>query len=132
MSERGEMDEEIVNVEEIMQRIREQIVARKTAASPDGEPIVKLLGKHLPPEFYEHLYHAGLLYNQIDVQVHLTPTTTPLVGPLLHRLRQMIHEVVVFYVNKSARQQMEMNKHLLRAVSILGEEIEKLEESERP
>jgi hypothetical protein len=132
MSERGEMDEEIVNVEEIMQRIREQIVARKTAASPDGEPIVKLLGKHLPPEFYEHLYHAGLLYNQIDVQVHLTPTTTPLVGPLLHRLRQMIHEVVVFYVNKSARQQMEMNKHLLRALSILGEEIEKLEESERP
>jgi hypothetical protein len=123
------MNEETVNVEEIMQRIREQIIARKTAESPDSEPIVKLLGKHLPPEFYEHLYHATRQHNQIDVQIHLTPTTTPIIGPLLHRLRQMVHEVVVFYVNKLAARQIEINKHLLRAISILGEEVEKMQET---
>ena len=57
-------------------------------------------------------------------------TTTPIIGPFLHRFRQMIHEVVVFYVNKLASQQIEINKHLLRAVSILGEEIEKMQEEE--
>ena len=122
------MTEEPINVQQIMQQIREQIIARKTAESPDSEPIVKLLGKHLPPEFYEHLYHASLLHNQIEVQMHLTPTTTPIIGSLLHRFRQMMHEVVVFYVNKLAIQQIEINKHLLRAVSILGEEMEKMQE----
>ena len=123
------MSDDFINVEEIMQRIRKQIIARKTAESPDGEPIVNLSGQHLPPEFYEHLYHAGLLYDQIEVQIHLTPTLTPLIGPLLHRLRQMVHEVVVFYVNNLAASQMEVNKHLLRAISLLSEEVEKMQEA---
>ncbi len=124
------MNEEKINVEEIMQHIREQIIVRKTAESPGNIPLVKLSGQHLPSEFYEHLYHASLLHNQIDVQIHLTPTATPIVGSFLHRLRQMIHEVVVFYVNKLAAQQIEVNQHLLRAVSILGEEMEKMQEAE--
>jgi len=123
------MSDDFIKIEEIMQHIREQIITRKTAESLDGRPIVRLVGKHLPPEFYEHLYHAGLMYNQIDVQIYLSPTPIPLIGPLLQRLRQMVHEVVVFYVNGLAAQQMEINKHLLRTVSLLGEEIEKLQEA---
>jgi hypothetical protein len=126
---RQTMNDGAIKVEEIMQRIREQIIARKMAESPDGKAIVKLVGKHLPPDFYEHLYHAGLMYNQIDVQIYLSPTPIPLIGPLLQRLRQMVHEVVVFYVNGLAAQQMEINKHLLRTVSLLGEEMEKLQEA---
>lgn len=123
------MSDDFIKIEEIMQHIREQIIAQKMAESPDGKAIVKLVGKHLPPDFYEHLYHAGLMYNQIDVQIYLSPTPIPLIGPLLQRLRQMVHEVVVFYVNGLAAQQMEINKHLLRTVSLLGEEIEKLQEA---
>ena len=123
------MSDDFIKIEEIMQHIREQIITRKTAESLDGRPIVRLVGKHLPPEFYEHLYHAGLMYNQIDVQIYLSPTPIPLIGPLLQRLRQMVHEVVVFYVNGLAAQQMEINKHLLRTVSLLGEEMEKLQEA---
>jgi hypothetical protein len=37
--------------------------------------------------------------------------------------------VVVFYVNKLAARQIEINKHLLRAISILGEEVEKMQET---
>jgi hypothetical protein len=122
------VSDDFINVEEIMQRIREQIIARRMAESPNGEAIVKLVGKHLPTDFYEHLYHAGLLYNQIEVQIVLTPTTLPFIGSLLHRLRRVVHEVVIFYVNRVAAQQMEVNQHLLRAISLLGEEVEKMQE----
>ena len=123
------MSEEIVNVEEIMRVIREQIIARKTAESPDGKPIVRLSGKHLPPEFYEHLYQATLEHDQLEVQLYLTPTTIPIIGPVLHRLRQVVHKAVILYVNKLALQQMKVNRELLHIISLLGEEAEKMQEA---
>ena len=118
-----EITEEI-NIEEIMQQIRKQILARKTAVSGNTSPIVNIEGKRLPPEFYEHLYQAGLTYDQVGVQMNLTPITTPLIGSFLQTLRQKIHELVLFYVNQVAANQIRVNTHLLRSLSILSEYLE--------
>lgn len=118
-----EITEEI-NIEEIMQQIRKQILARKTAVSGNTSPIVNIEGKLLPPEFYEHLYQAGLTYDQVGVQMNLTPISTPLIGSILQKLRQKVHELVLFYVNQVAANQIRVNTHILRTLSILGEEIE--------
>lgn len=118
-----------VNIEEIMQQIRSQILAQKTAGS-SNIPLIKIDGKHLPSEFYEHLYQAGLAYDQIDIQMNLTPISIPIIGPILQNIRQKIHELVLFYVNQVAINQIRVNTHLLRSLSILGEEMEKAEQRE--
>lgn len=122
--------EEQVNIEAIMQEIREQILARKSALAPGDAPALRVRGERFPPEFYEHLYHAGLAYDQIEVKQHVSRSSVPLVGPLLQWLRGKLHELVLYYVNQLAVQQIAVNTHLLQALTILSEELEKLPEAE--
>lgn len=111
-----------------MQSIREHVLAKKSAVS-GREPMTKLRGKALPPEFYEHLYQASMGYDQIDVQLDLGPANVPVIGGILQTVRRKLHELVLFYVNQTAVKQINVNHHLLRAVSILAEEIEKMAET---
>lgn len=119
-----------VNIEEIMQQIRSQILARKTAVSGQDTPIVNIEGKRFPPEFYEHLYQAGLTYDQVGVQMNLTPIDVPIIGSFLQKVRYKIHELVIFYVNQVAANQIRVNTHLLRALSLLSEELENSDQIE--
>ncbi|MFQ5399200.1 MAG: hypothetical protein ACE5E7_06335 [Anaerolineae bacterium] len=121
---------EEVNIEVIMQEIRKQILAKKSQLSPGGQPVVRVEGSRFPPEFYEHLYQAGLAYDQLQVKLHVSKTAVPIIGPVLQWVRQKIHELVLFYVNKLAASQIKVNTHLLRALSILSEELEAAEASD--
>jgi hypothetical protein len=122
--EESSQPEEQVDIEAIMQQIREQILAREAASRPGGQAPVKITGKRFSPEFYEHLYHAGLAYDKIQVKMFVSQSTVPLIGPILQWLRGKLHELVLFYVNQLAAQQITFNTHLLRAVSIMAEDLE--------
>ncbi|MBE2225378.1 MAG: hypothetical protein IAF02_27830 [Anaerolineae bacterium] len=113
-----------VNIEEIMQQIRGQILARKTAVSGQDTPVINTEGKRFPPEFYEHLYQAAMIHNQIGIEIHVTKVNIPVIGSMLEKIRMKLHELVVFYVNKSAAQQIQFNTHILQAVSLIAQEIE--------
>ena len=117
-----------VNIEEIMQQIRQQILEKRLATAPDGRSPIRIAGKHLPADFYEHLYQAGLVYDQIQVPVNVSRIGIPVIGPLLQTIRHKLHELVIFYVNQLAANQIQMNHHLLQALNILAEELEKREE----
>lgn len=119
-----------VDIEDIMQEIRQKILAAHTQLSPNGEPLVNLEGKHLPPLFYEHLYQAGLSYNGVGVKMFVSKSNIPLVGSFVEKIRGKIHELVLYYVNQIAEQQIEVNYHLLQAVNILGQEFEAHQEAE--
>ena len=112
-----------INIEEIMQEIRQQILIKQATLSK-GETLVPTGGERFSPEFYEHLYHAALAYNQIQVKVHVTPTSIPVISPIIQWVRYKMHELVLFYVNRSAIQQTIVNEHLLRAISMLSQELE--------
>lgn len=120
-----------VNIEEIMQQIRQQILEKRLATTPDGRSPIRITGKRLPADFYEHLYQAGLVYDQIQVPVNVSRISVPLIGPLLQTIRHKLHELVIFYVNQLAANQIQMNHHLLQALNILAEEMEKREEEGR-
>jgi hypothetical protein len=112
------------NIEEIMESIRTQVLARK--ADPAAENGLDLIveGTRLPSEFYEHLYQAGLVYNQIAADVCVRKTNVLLLGPALQFARQKVHELVIYYVNQFAANQIRLNSRLLQAVNILGQELE--------
>lgn len=114
-----------INIETIMQEIRQKIVTQHASLQKNREPIVTIDGERLPPEFYEHLYNASLLYDRIDVKMHVTKVNIPLIGPLLETIRAKIHQLVLFYVNQVAMEQIKVNTHLLKALDILAQELEK-------
>ena len=112
---------EEVNIEEIMQQIRQQIIAKRaTVGSAGVAPVVT--GKRYPPEFYEHLYQARLALDEVAVPVFVSKSGVPIIGGLLVWLRTKIHELVVYYVNLSAARQASAAEHLLQALSLVGQE----------
>ena len=125
MSEQAAHEAEI-NVEAIMQQIRQQIIAKRAAVGPaavgGGEIVVT--GKRFPPEFYEHLYQARLALDEVQVPVFVSKSGVPLVGGLIVWLRTKFHELVTYYVNQSAARQTSASEHLLRALSLMGQELE--------
>lgn len=116
---------EPVNIEEIMQQIRQQILAKKDAVRAVGAPVVTLTGERFSPEFYEHLYQANLIYDQIGVKLFVTKSQLPIIGPLVEKIRYKLHELVLFYVNKMAAEQIQFNTHILQAVNLLAQQLEK-------
>ena len=117
--------EAAVNVEEIMQQIRQQIIAKRAAVGvAAGGSDIAVTGKRFPPEFYEHLYQARLALDEVHVPVFVSKSGVPIIGGLLVWLRTKLHELVSYYVNKSAERQVSASEHLLRALSLLGQELE--------
>jgi hypothetical protein len=70
------------------------------------------------------LYQARLAEEQFAIPVFVSRSSLPLIGRLIDWLRGKFHELVVYYVNQSATQQIYATGHLLQALSILGQELE--------
>lgn len=121
-----------LNIEEIMQEIRQQILAKKDVVAGERTTAVAVSGKRLPADFYEHLYQAALVHDQVWVKMLVTKSSTPLIGPLLDKLRGLLHELVLFYVNKLAAEQIQFNTHLLQAVNLLAQQLEAEEATDEP
>lgn len=110
-----------ININDIMQDVRRQIIEQRQGID---DIAVKVKGEKLPAAFYEHLYLASMTYNQTETELYVTPSSVPLIGGLIDRLRRQIHNVVIFYVNRSVAKQIQINRHLLQALSILAEAYE--------
>jgi hypothetical protein len=108
-----------VDVETIMQEIRRQILEQHQIGG-----LIPTGGKRLPPEFYEQLYQAALIQNDLPVKLLVTPVRVPVIGRFLEWLRGKLHQLVLFYVNQLAQKQMQINHHLLQAISALADELE--------
>ncbi len=113
-----------INIEEIMQQIRREILLNQAVLRKDGSPLVNLNGKQLPAEFYEHLYNAALAHDAVGVKLHVTKVNIPLIGPVLEKLRTIVHQLVLYYVNQLATQQVSFNYHILQAVNTLALKLE--------
>lgn len=113
-----------INVEEIMHQIRTEILAQKQAQVGGQHPAVRLHGRRFAPEFYEYLYQATLSYDQLQVQMQVQKSAVPLFGPLLDKVKMALHQLVIFYVQQVAAQQMVFNKQILGALSSLSAELD--------
>lgn len=127
MSETISPPEAEVNVEAIMQQIRQQIIARRAEVDPDGRDII-VTGKRFPPEVYEHLYNARIALEESYVPVLVSKSGVPIIGPLIEWVRGKLHELVIFYVNQSAARQVAASNHLLKALSLMAQELEETDE----
>lgn len=120
----GEMPE--VDIEAVMREVRAEILAKKSARIQNSPLAMGVGGRRFPPAFYDHLYQAGLSFDVSAVELHVTRIPIPVIGPIIERLRQKFHELVLFYVNKLAAEQAAVNEHLLSAIGVLSQELEEM------
>jgi hypothetical protein len=115
-----------VNIEDIMRRIRQEIMARRASQmrEDDGLPLVAVTGERFPVEFYEHLYQARLALEEGTIPVFVSKSTVPLIGGLIDGIRAKFHELVAYYVNQSAARQMAATTHLLSALDLAARTLE--------
>jgi hypothetical protein len=117
-----------VDIEAIMSEVRAEILAKKSARIQNSPLAAGVGGRRFPPAFYDHLYQAGLTFDVSMLELHVTKTPLPIIGPLVEKFRQKFHELVLFYVHKLAVEQTKVNEHLLSATAILGQELEQMPE----
>lgn len=115
-----------VDIEAVMREVRAEILAKKSARIQNSPLLAGVGGRRFPPAFYDHLYQAGLTFDVSIVELHVTKIPIPIIGPLVEKLRQKFHELVLFYVNRLAAEQAEVNENLLSALSILSQELERM------
>lgn len=115
-----------VDIEAVMREVRAEVLAKKSARIQNSPLAAGVGGRRFPPAFYDHLYQAGLTFDVSTVELHVTKVPIPIIGPIIEKLRQKFHELVLFYVNKLAAEQAEVNENLLSAMSILSQELESM------
>ena len=126
MEEKKDKNKPEVDIETIMRDVRAEVLAKKSARIQNSPMASGVGGRRFPPEFYDHLYQAGLTFDVSTVELHVTRIPIPIIGSIVEKLRQKFHELVLFYVNKLAADQAEVNENLLSAMSILSQELEQM------
>ncbi len=115
-----------IDIENIMREVRAEVLAKKSTRIQNSPLAAGVGGRRFPPAFYDHLYQAGLTFDVSTVELNVTKIPIPILGPIIEKLRQKFHELVLFYVNKLAAEQAEVNENLLSAISILSQELESM------
>ncbi len=115
-----------IDAEEIMRRIREHIRARRIQAQAQGIDFESLVNGTHPQRFGEDLYREMRQVNasasQMGVMVSLVKPQRqiPILSPLLQRIRQAAHQLVVYYVNQLAAQQNHHNRQIVNVLMHLA------------
>jgi hypothetical protein len=121
-----------IDAEAIMQEIRARLRARRAEAKGQGLDFEAYAdGLYpLPPdaplsrEVYEAVRRLGVGYGKVSVEMALTQTRLPVIGGLVQRLRAALHALVLFYVNRLAARQIQVNEQVARALAALVHDVE--------
>ena len=121
-----------LDAEAIMREIRARIQQRRTQAEAQGLDFDALAEGRFTPdhptrfnaELYYELRRLSLSGEQIGVELSLTASRRPLIGPLVQRVRLALHQLVIYYVNMLARQQARVNAYNARAWAALLADLE--------
>jgi len=127
MSDWLELNEEAeVNVEDIMSRIRSYISERRTQQDLESSLAngISFQG-NLSSEIYESLAKATRANKNAGLSLDVRSSSWPIVGPVVDSLRRSIHQLVLFYVNKSIANQVSINADVLKALGWLVADVER-------
>ena len=119
-----EKQEPKIDVDTIMREIRSEILIEKGRLSNTGLNDLNINGKRFSNEFYDKLYQVGVGFNDMTLRLNVTSSSLPLIGPLIDRLRTVIHQLVLYYVNLLAEEQAQFNRLMVDLVNRMSIELE--------
>jgi len=121
-----------LDVDAVMDELDARIRTRRAEAQARGLDFEAYAGGLYPrPQgailsstLYEAVHTLDAGCARLDVEIALAERPLPIIGGLLHRLRASLHELVLFYVNRLAAQQVQVNKQTTRALLALVRDLE--------
>lgn len=127
MNEGIELDlHDDMSVEEIMRCIQGYIARHRTRQELDAGLASDFgLQGGLVSGFYERLGRAVQANRNIALAVDIRRSRVPILGPIFNVLRESLHQLVLFYINKSLVMQKAINADLLQALGYLAAEAER-------
>ena len=127
-----EINDPDIDPAQIVEQIRERIRRRREeagyaqrvlptfgATAYPGEPE----GEHHDPDLYYHLQLANEIYVRTETGPILAAspaTRLPILGRLWQSVRGHAHSLVLFYVNRAATHQTDVNRHLVSTLNQLA------------
>jgi len=120
-----------VNVEAIMERIRERVQQRRAKAQEQGLVYDRLTesgspidstGRRLSSDFYYDLYQARQGADSIWVSLSVVGNNRypQILNSLITRFRHALHHLVIYYVNMLAGRQISFNRASIGAIEELA------------
>lgn len=125
-----EIRDENVNVEEIMQQIRERIARRSGTTSPDEqkpEVVVQTLWEETIGGAEEGSaigWHVSIRQRDCDIlpRYYVIDWRMPILGPIHAVVRRIINAEIRRYLFPSLERQSRLNRQVLRALESLSQE----------
>ena len=123
MIEDIQIDEEQPDVTDIMLQIRAYIVERKLADSTSTRPLESRINR-FSTSVSDHLLQALDASSQAHVQIDARPVRIPIIGALLSRSRELVHRLVIYYLDQLSARQIRFNVHSSKALYLLAHELD--------
>jgi hypothetical protein len=129
-----EIHAEDVDSQQIIDRIRRRIDRHRSESeyqptrfpSYDGVPYPgTTVDVNHDPDLYHHLKLANKIYAEVETEPALesSPATRiPVAGSLWRLIRLHAHNLVLFYVNRAVRHEVDVNRHLVSVLNSLTED----------
>lgn len=122
-----------LDVDAIMVEIRAALMQRKAEAEARGVNFDDMaMGRYIVPgsdrfpmELHEALQQVSLLRDSTQVSLFVTPSSTPIIGGWIQRVRTALHQAIVFYVNMSAERQIAFNVEVSKTLNRLTAALDK-------
>ena len=124
-----------INAEAIMRQIRENLRSRRQEAEARGFEFDSLAAGEYPRRFDDDLYREIRQVSASVARLGVSPSISakgavPILSSLFRRVRIVLHQLVIYYVNQLAAQQNRHNRQVLRVLMELVRELERESHSE--
>jgi hypothetical protein len=132
VSEIVEIRDSEIDAEAIMRQIRANIRKRRAQAEAQGIDYAAFVegmytsqgGRRFDADLYYELRRISISCDKLGVDLSLTESRFPLIASLVQRARTALHQLVIYYVNMLAKQQVRINEYMMRALTALVKNLE--------
>ncbi|HET6443781.1 MAG TPA: hypothetical protein VFI27_04295 [candidate division Zixibacteria bacterium] len=123
---------EDIDQQEVMATVADRVTKRRSDIgfsqvrfpSYDGVPFPGLpVNTRYDPDLYHHLRLANTSYFEVQTEPELEPspaTRIPLIGQFWGLIRLQAHNLVLFYVNRAVRHEVDVNRHMISVLNSLA------------
>ena len=127
-----EIRDEEIDQQEVMARVADRVTERRSKIgfsqvrfpSYDGVPFPgPPINARYDPDLYHHLRLANTNYLDVQTEPELEPspaTRIPIIGQFWRLIRLHAHNLVLFYVNRAVRHEVDVNRHLISVLNSLA------------
>lgn len=129
-----EVNDPAIDVDKLNATVQSRVDARRNELGEDGRvfPTYGAVASldsaseaHMDATLVHHIEYVNKLYAKFELDAVLTEspaTRVPVLGKLWGMIRGQAHNLIIFYMNRVVTHQVEVNRHLVNALTLMTRE----------